>query len=93
MLLLHTESHKSDKARFIVYSAGTDSGSSGGPVLKVSSKRLVIVGLHRGGFDHNWDEKGAKGFNFGSLFSEIHKSIQSTQSIQQKDWHPPGSVV
>ena len=91
--MLHTESHKGDKARFIVYCAGTDLGSSGGPVLKVSSKRLVIVGLHRGGFDHNWDKEGAKGFNYGSLFSEIHKSIQSIQSIQQRDWHPPGSVV
>ena len=87
MLLLYTESHKGDKARFIVYSAGTDLGSSGGPVLKVFNKRLEIVGLHRGGLDNNWDKEGAKGFNYGSLFSDIYKSIQ------QKDWHPPGSVV
>ena len=88
--MLHTESHRGDKARLIVYCAGTDLGSSGGPVLKVSNRRLVIIGLHRGGHNKNWDKNGAKGFNYGSLFSEIHESIQSTQ---QKDWHPPGSVV
>ena len=86
ILLFHTESHKGDKARLIVYNAGTNIGSSGGPILKVVNKRLVIVGLHRGGFDNNWDEKGAKGYNYGSLFSQIYASIQ-------KNWHPPGRIA
>ena len=47
---------------------------------------MVIVGLHRGGHPNNWDMKDTKGFNYGSLFIEIYKSVQ-------EDWHPLGNYV
>ena len=64
----------------MVYRGATDAGSSGGPILKVVNNDLVIVGLHRGG---RQDKKGAKGYNYGTCFSDIITSIQ-------KDWHPTG---
>ena len=68
----------------MVYRSGTDEGSSGGPILKGVKGDLKIVGLHRGGHLDDWDDKGASGFNFGSLFTEIYKSIH-------EDWHPLGN--
>jgi len=44
---------------------------------------MVVVGLHRGGYVDNWYKQGAKGFNFGSSFSEILKSIK-------ENWYPSG---
>ena len=44
---------------------------------------MVVVGLHQGGCADNWDGEGAKGFSYGSCFSEILKSIN-------KNWHPIG---
>ena len=67
----------------MVYRGGTDPGSSGGPIFKVVNKDLVIVGLHRGGYMDNWDEKGATGYNYGTRFSDIIKSVR-------EDWHPTG---
>ena len=76
-------SRKGDNARLMVYRCGTDPGSSGGPILKVVKKDLVIVGLHRGGLEDNWDKQDAIGYNFGTPFSDIITSMQ-------KDWHPTG---
>ena len=67
----------------MVYRCGTDPGSSGGPILKVVNKDLVIVGLHRGGLEDNWDTKGSRGYNYGTHFSDIIESIQ-------EDWCPTG---
>ena len=68
----------------MVYRGGTDPGSSGGPIFKVVNKDLVIVGLHRGGYMDNWDGKHTKGYNYGTRFSDIIKSVQ-------EDWHPTGT--
>ena len=67
----------------MVYRCGTDPGSSGGPIFKVVNVDMVIVGLHRGGLKDDWDNKGAIGYNYGTPFSDIIKSIQ-------KDWYPTG---
>lgn len=67
----------------LVYRCGTDPGSSGGPIFKVVNKDLVIVGLHRGGYR---DTKGAKGYNYGTPFSDIITSIK-------KDFHPTGCYI
>ena len=71
----------------MVYLGGTDPGSSGGLILKVVNQDMVIVGLHRGGRNRNWDGQDAKGYNYGSCFTEIKESID-------KKWqqpHPPGN--
>jgi len=47
---------------------------------------MVVVGLHRAGRVDNWDGEGAKGFNYGSSFSEILKSIK-------ENWHPSGMYI
>ena len=62
---------------YMVYKAGTDEGSSGSPILKQDGEKMVIAGLHRGGKEKNWDGKGAEGYNFGSLFTEIYASIRN----------------
>ena len=47
---------------------------------------MIPVGLHRGGYDDD-SKVGVKGYNFGSLLSEIKKSMV------QKDWYPTGKHV
>jgi len=47
----------------------------------------MIVGLHRGGYEDNWDGKKAKGFNFGSRFSDI------IASMEEDYWQPRGSYI
>ena len=68
----------------MVYKAGTDEGSSGSPILKQDGEEMKIAGLHRGGEGKNWDGRGAEGYNFGSLFTEIYTSIKNK-------WHPAGN--
>ena len=70
----------------MVYTAGTDDGSSGAPILKVSGQKLFCVAIHRGGHENNWDGDDTKGYNFGSRFAEIYKSIRSSL-------HPPGQLL
>ena len=73
-------------AHYMVYKAGTDKGSSGSPILKQDGEEIIIAGLHRGGEERNWDGRGAEGYNFGSLFTEIYTSIRN-------NWHPAGNYV
>ena len=70
----------------LIYRSGTDPGSSGGPILKLVNGDFVIVGLHRGGYRDNWDGNDAKGFNYGTLFSDIITSIE-------ENWQPRGSYI
>ena len=70
----------------MVYRCGTDPGSSGGPIFKIVDEDLVIVGLHRGGLEDNWDTKDSKGFNYGTHFSDIIRSIK-------EDQHPTGIAM
>ena len=58
----------------MLYQAGTEPGSSGSPVLKVVDRHLVIVALHKGGKDK---AEGHLGYNYGSHFSEILKSVNN----------------
>ena len=66
----------------MVYRSGTAEGSSGSPILKAVGGSLKLVGLHRGGYPDNWDKGGAKGYNYGSLFTEIHTSLLA------ENWNP-----
>ena len=71
----------------MVYRGETAEGSSGGAILKaVKGIGLKIVGLHRGGYADNWDRSGAKGYNYGSLFTEINKSLA-------ENWNPLGKQL
>ena len=73
----------------MVYRGGTDPGSSGGLILKVAHRNMVMVGLHCGGCKLNWDGQGAQGYNYGSCFTEIKESID-------KKWqqpHPLGNYI
>ena len=71
----------------MVYRGETDEGSSGGAILKaVIGLSLKIVGLHRGGHKDDWDGSGAKGYNYGSLFTEINKSLT-------EDWNPLSKLL
>ena len=66
----------------MVYGSETAEGSSGGVILKaVKGSGLKIVGLHRGGHTDKWDGNRAKGYNYGSLFTEIKKSLA-------ENWNP-----
>ena len=66
----------------MVYRGETAEGSSGGAILKaVKGSGLKVVRLHRGGHTDNWDGSGAKGYNYGSLFTEINKSLA-------ENWNP-----
>ena len=71
----------------MVYRGETAEGSSGGAILKaVKGIGLKIVGLHRGGHANNWDGNDAKGYNYGSLFTEIKKSLA-------EDWNPLSKLL
>ena len=67
----------------MVYTAGTNKGSSGAPILKEVDQKLFCVGIHRGGREENWDSRGSQGYNFGSCFAEIYKCVEC-------GFHPPG---
>ena len=64
----------------MVYTAGTCGGSSGAPIIKVDGKKLLVVGLHREGVEKEKDNS-TKGYNCGSTFLQIIKSIHD------EDWH------
>ena len=80
MLIYFIESDK-DVVHYMVYTAATDPGSSGGPILKEVGQKLLIAGMHQAGEKSDWDGRKTQGYNHGSLFIEIHKSII------EKDWH------
>ena len=77
-----TGSKSKSIVKYIVYTAGTDKGSSGAPILKVDGQKILVVGLHRGGKPKNWDSKDTEGYNFGSCFSQIIESIDKDDG-----WH------
>jgi len=58
----------------VLYPAGTEPGSSGSPVLKEVDGHLVIAALHKGGKNK---EDGFLGYNYGSQFSEVVKSVNN----------------
>ena len=65
-----------------MYECGTERGSSGSPILKEDNGSLRIVGLHRGGFNKKKDQMG---YNYGSQFSEILKSLND-QDFCESMW-------
>lgn len=70
----------------MVYTAATNPGSSGAPILKEVGQKLLIAGIHQEGKRSNWylsywRVKKIQGYNCGSLFTEVHKSIT------KEDWH------
>ena len=57
-----------------MYPSGTEPGSSGSPILEEVEGDLVIAALHRGGKE---TAQGHLGYNFGSQFAEILKSLRN----------------
>jgi len=64
----------------MVYYYETHAKCQGGLVVKEINNNLVVAGVHRGGMLKD----GKTYINTGSLFSEIHKSVQ-------ENWHPSGN--
>ena len=70
-----TGSCKNNRSCLLVYRCETIGGSFGGLILKVTKgKDLAVAALHRGGHLKNRDGRNTKGFNFGSLFTDIKKA-------------------
>ena len=67
----------------LLYTAGTDEGSSGSPIFKQDGRHLKIAGIHRAGHEKDWDGRGTKGYNYGSLFTKVFHSCFH-------NWHPEG---
>ena len=60
----------------LIYNAGTEIGSSGGPILVEEDHKLVIAGLHRGNETTKKEREGwDQVYNFGSHFSQISESV------------------
>lgn len=60
----------------LFYSCDTDGGSSGAPVVKVVSKRLQVIALHRG----SW---GGVKFNFGTLITKVLQHVMNGPAARE----------
>ena len=67
----------------MIYTAGTEEGSSGSPIFKQEGDHLKIAGIHRAGHEKSSNGKGTKGYNSGSIFKKVIHSIKN-------NWHPEG---